>query len=132
MNNLKEDNDELIEEIERLREELERSHSEHEKHRRRKYNVFEVIIINSGVHIPLKITNFGCLVLHNTMLIFDKNANINHHHRLTRSFRSASSARRECARKQSKLNPSVQAVYAIHQQQQPPPPLIFVRQRETT
>ena len=48
---MKEDNDELIEEIERLREELERSHSEHEKHRRRKYNVFEVII-NLGVYIP--------------------------------------------------------------------------------
>ena len=42
VNNLKEYNDELIEEVERLREDLGRAQQEREKHRRRKYNVFEV------------------------------------------------------------------------------------------
>ena len=42
VNHLREENDELIEEVERLREDLDRAQQEREKHRRRKYNVFEV------------------------------------------------------------------------------------------
>ena len=42
VNGLKDENEELIEEVERLREDLEKAHANNEKHRRRKYNTFEV------------------------------------------------------------------------------------------
>ena len=42
VNALKDENEELIEEVERLREDLEKAHANNEKHRRRKYNTFEV------------------------------------------------------------------------------------------
>ena len=47
VNQLKEENDDLIDEVERLREDLERAHAEREKHRRRKYNTFEVRVVNA-------------------------------------------------------------------------------------
>ena len=54
VNGLKDENEELIEEVERLREDLEKAQANNEKHRRRKYNTFEVSLkrpsILSTVH----------------------------------------------------------------------------------